>query len=269
MPNPLELSGQRAIEWLSAHGYGFSDDVQASPSLQRFQSTGAYGIEMPVVNDLASLEKTIRILQREDVYVTRFNETHGAFLLCDSEIRDMLQLCSEERYGILFGLGPRPEYDRRASFYRSSFGLELGRQINNNDALRASVSDALRLASLGCTGLIVYDLGVLRVLNAMRVDGTLPKDTVFKVSSHCMVSNSMIAEIFVENGADGLTVTHDLGLPMLQSMRAASGIASLDVPIDVYKDKGGFIRFHEISEIVQVASPVFLKIGRKMGTDHY
>ncbi len=269
MESRLFLSGQRALLWLKAHGYNTVDDVEPQVSPYRFATGGAYGVEVPVVNNLATLRKTIHLLREEGVYVTRFNETHGAFLLCDSEIREMLALCAQEGYGIAFGLGPRPEYDRRAAFYRSEFGMEQARQINNHDALRASVTDALRLASLGCRGLIVYDLGVLRVLNAMRAEGELPHDMIFKVSSHCMVSNSMLAEIHAENGANSLTVSHDVGLPMLQAMRRAAPAASLDVPLDVYRNKGGFIRFHEVAEIVQVAAPVFLKIGSSSQTDPY
>lgn len=265
----LFLSGQKALCWLETHGYGVSDDIKPKPSGEKFTSGGSYGVEVPVINSLHILEKTIQILRGEGVYVTRFNETHGAFLLCDNEIREMLELCAEEGYGMIFGLGSRPEYDRRATFYRSSFGLEQARQINNHDALRANVADALRLASLGCRGLIVYDLGVLRVLHAMRSEGELPSDMIFKVSSHCMVSNSMLAEIHVENGANCLTVTHDVGLPILEYMRKVSSKASLDVPLDVYRDKGGFIRFHEVAEIVQVAAPVFLKIGASTQSNPY
>ena len=264
MSDKLILSGQRALKWLEDHGYGFTDDIQPE-----FASGGSYGVEMPVINNLETLQKTIHILRNEGVYVTRFNETHGAFLLCDSEIREMLELCAEEKYGIIFGLGPRPEYDRRAAFYRSAFGMEQKRQINNHDALRASITDALRLASLGCKGLIVYDLGILRVLNAMRLEGELPQDMIFKVSSHCMVSNPMLAEIHVENGANSLTVTHDVGLPILQYMRSVAPNASLDVPMDVYKDKGGFMRFHEVAEIVQVAAPVFIKVGSSAQANPY
>jgi hypothetical protein len=147
--------------------------------------------------------------------------------------------------------------------------MEQARQINNHDALRANVTDALRLADLGCRGLIVYDLGVLRVLNIMRNEGELPKNMVFKASSHCMISNPMIAEIYRENGADGLTVIHDVGLPMLESIRRVAPEVSLDVPLDVYHNKGGFIRFHEVAEIVQVAAPVFLKIGASAQVDPY
>lgn len=265
----LTLSGSNAIQWLKNHDYGFSDDTRPRASARQFNNGGIYGVEIPVINNLDTLRKTIHILHNEGVYVSRFNETHGAFLLCDSEIQEMLALCREENYGMIFGLGPRPEYDRRAAFYRSPFGMEQARQLNNNDALRASVNDALRLAALGCRGLVVYDIGVLRILKLMRDESALPEDMIFKVSSHCMVSSPMLAQIHVENGADCLTTSHDVGLPVLQFMRKVSPGVSLDVPMDVYHDKGGFIRFHEVAEIVQVAAPVFLKVGASAQSNPY
>lgn len=256
-----KLSAGRAAAWLRENGFPFSDQIPLEVTQQRFAKGGQYGVEIPVVNNMRILQTMVRLLKSEGVYATRFNETHGSFLLSDSEIQEMLCLARESGYGYTFGLGPRPEYDIKASFYRSPFGLELGRKLNNNDAIRASVEEALRLADLGCRGLIVYDIGVLRILNKMRKDGVLPQNTAFKLSSHCMVSNPMIAQMFHENGADSVTTVHDLTLPVLQEMRRMNNGLVFDVPIDVYKSKGGYIRFYELAELVQVASPIILKMG--------
>ncbi|MFT3770476.1 MAG: hypothetical protein QM820_34035 [Minicystis sp.] len=203
----------------------------------------------------------MKLLREEGVYCTRFNETHGSFLLSDQELQEMLALAAESGYGMVVGLGPRPEYDIKATFYRSEFGLEQGRQVNNNDAVAFSIEEAFRLVDLGCRGILVYDIGLLRVLKQMRSAGALPEDVRFKTSSHCAVSNPMIAQVILENGADSATTAHDLGLPVLQEMRRLNPGLCLDVPTDAYRSKGGFIRFYDLAEIVQVASPVFLKMG--------
>lgn len=251
----------KARDWLDAKGWPSTDEIDLKPSLKRFPRGGQYGVEMPVVNDMKTLELTTKLLREEGVYCTRFNETHGSHLLSDQEIGEMLALARSHGCGYVFGLGPRPEYDVKASFYRTEFGMEMGRQINNNDALRWSIDEALRLVELGCRGLIVYDVGVLRVLKALRDDDLIPADVVLKTSSHCMASNPMLAQIFRENGADSITTTHDLGLPVLAEMRRLAGDLVLDIPTDVYKTKGGYIRFFELAEFVRCASPVFLKMG--------
>lgn len=265
----LQNTEQEAVRLLKKYNMPVTDNLPLIDSEERFQYGGQYGVEIPAINNFKSLDLIIQLLKKYEVYCTRFNETHGSFLLSDGEIEDMLGLCSEHGYGITFGLGPRPEYDIKSTFYRTKFGLELGRQLNNNDAISHSVAEAIRLTELGCRGLIVYDLGILRILNTLRSKGEIPSDTRFKISSHCMVSSPYIAKIYHENGADSITTIHDLSLGMLQEIRRINPELILDVPIDVYLSKGGFIRFYEIAKIVKVAAPVFLKMGASSQSDPY
>ena len=251
----------RARTWLRVNELPYSDEIELEASGREFADGGQYGVEVPVVNNFKVLEATLNLLRSEGLPVTRFNETLGAFLLADSEVRDMLDLCRENNVGMLFALGPRPEYDRKAAFYRGGFGASQGRRVNNNDALAVAAEEALRLTEMGCRGLIAYDLGVIRMLNEMRKAGILPAETMIKVSSHCIISNPLTAQVYYENGANSVTTIHDLGLPVLQEMRRLSPELTIDLPTDVYGSKGGFIRFYEVPELVQLCSPIFLKIG--------
>ncbi|MFF9808953.1 hypothetical protein ACF1G5_28200 [Streptomyces coeruleorubidus] len=257
----VRISAGRGRDWLLHKGYPVGDGIEMAASPEQYDGGGQYGVEIPVINSYRELLQVTACLDEAGITVTRYNETHGSILLSDAELKDMFALCRDRREGILISLGPRPEYDVKSTFYRTPFGLEMGRQINNHDAFRACVEETVRLADLGCRGIIVYDLGVARVLAEMREDGALPSDLVLKTSSHCMATNPFLARIFAENGADSITTAHDLGLPVLQEMRRLSPGLPLDVPIDVYRTKGGFIRFYEAAEIVQIAAPVMLKIG--------
>lgn len=257
----VTMSGGAGLDWLAKKAYPYTDSLTPVASGTEFEAGGQYGVEIPVVNSFAELERVIKLIQDSGLYVTRFNETQGSFLLSDSELSEMFELCQENQYGILISMGPRPEYDPKGSFYRSDFGLEMGRQINNNDALRACMAETLRLAELGCRGITVYDIGVMRLIAEMRQDGLLPPDFVIKTSTHCMATNPFLAKIFAENGADSITLAHDLGLPVIQEIRRLNSGLALDFPTDVYKSKGGFIRFYELAEILQVAAPVMLKMG--------
>jgi len=256
----ITISASRGKDILNKYGIAFGDDVPLVVSNKEFELGGHFGVEIPAVNTFRNIELTIKLMKQENVYCTRFNETVGAHLLCDSEVKEILSICKENGIGILFSCGPRPEYDTKSSFYRSQFGLEQGRRLNNNDAMRQSIEEVLRLSDLGCRGVTVYDIGLLRILNQMKLDGLLPEDFLFKASTHCMVTNSEIAKIHEDTGYTSLTTAHDLSLHMLQAMRQRVHVP-LDVPTDVYKSKGGFIRFYELSEIIQTASPVMLKMG--------
>jgi hypothetical protein len=251
----------RARQWLQDNHLPYSDEIALEASGREFTDGGHYGVEVPVVNNFRVLEATLGMLQQEGLPVTRFNETLGAFLLSDAEVNDMLDLCRESGVGMVFALGPRPEYDRKAAFYRSGFGASQGRRINNNDAMALCAEEAIRLTEMGCRGLIAYDLGVIRLLSQMRTAGLLPAELMIKASSHCIVSNPLTARIYFENGANSVTTMHDLGLAVLQEMRAASPELTIDLPTDVYGTKGGFIRFYEVPELVQICSPMMLKIG--------
>src|SRR5215813_2815881 len=219
----------RGRKWLQENHLPYSDEIPLQASGGQFTEGGHYGIEVPVVNNFKVLQATLGLLQKEGLPVTRFNETLGAFLLSDSEVSDMLDLCRESGAGMVFALGPRPEYDRKAAFYRGGFGASQGRRINNNDALAQSAEEAFRLTELGCRGLISYDLGVIRMLSDMVKAGVLPSDLVIKASSHCIVSNPLTAKVFYENGATNVTTMHDLGLPVLQDMRTLSPELVIDL----------------------------------------
>jgi hypothetical protein len=257
----ITRGASRARQWLRDNGLPYSDEITLEASGREFADGGHYGVEIPVVNNFRVLEATLGLLRSEGLPVTRFNETLGAFLLSDAEVKDMLDLCRESRVGMVFALGPRPEYDRKAAFYRGGFGASQGRRINNNDAIAQSAEEAIRLTEMGCRGLISYDLGVIRMLSDMRTAGVLPADLMIKSSSHCIVSNPLTARVYYENGTNSVTTMHDLGLSVLQDIRKLSLELTIDLPTDVYGSKGGFIRFYEVPELVQICSPMMLKIG--------
>ncbi|MFN3249404.1 U32 family peptidase [Roseibium album] len=265
----VKRSASEARAKLSGLGLPESDREPLVLSARTFELGGHYGVEMPAINSFQQMEATISALKLEGVYCTRFNETHGSHLLSDSEISDMIGICRENEYGILVGVGPRPEYDINSSFYRTQFGLEMGRQLNNNEIFAQALEEVFRLCELGCRGIIIYDVGLMRVVKELRDAGGLPRRLVLKTSSHCMATNAPIARIFHENGADSITTAHDLSLSMLQSMRTYVPELVLDVPTDVYRTKGGFIRWFDLAELVQVASPVFLKMGASIQSDPY
>src|SRR5262249_141388 len=225
----ISRGASRGRQWLQENHLPYSDEITLRASAGEFVEGGHYGIEVPVVNNFKVLQATLGLIQQEGLPVTRFNETLGAFLLSDTEVQDMLDLCRESGVGMVFALGPRPEYDRKAAFYRGGFGASQGRRINNNDALAQCAEEAFRLTDMRCRGLIAEDLGVIRMLNDMRHAGALPADLMIKASSHCIVSNPLTARVYYENGANSVTTMHDLGLPVLQDMRKGSPELTIDL----------------------------------------
>ncbi|MFT3742202.1 MAG: hypothetical protein QM752_05990 [Gammaproteobacteria bacterium] len=55
-------SSARAESWLMSNHFPYSDDIQMISSSERFEDGSSYGIEIPVINSMNTLEKTIYYL---------------------------------------------------------------------------------------------------------------------------------------------------------------------------------------------------------------
>jgi hypothetical protein len=106
------------------------------------------------------------------------------------------------------------------------------------------------------------------MFSAMRAAGELPADMQAKVSVMLPVANPASARVIADLGAGTINLPTDLTLAQIAAIRAA-----VDLPLDIYVEcpdnLGGFVRFHEIAEIVRVAAPVYLKFGLRGTSDPY
>ena len=89
-----------------------------------------------------------------------------------------------------------------------------------------------------------------------------------KMSVMLAIANPATARVLAQLGASTLNVTPDLSLAQIAAIRAA-----VDLPLDVYVEVpdtlGGFVRLHEIPELIRVASPVYVKFGLRNAPDIY
>src|SRR6266516_6452232 len=89
-----------------------------------------------------------------------------------------------------------------------------------------------------------------------------------KVSVILPAANPSSVRVLADLGADTLNLPPDLSLAQIAAIRAA-----VDVPIDFYVEApealGGFVRLHEIPELIRIASPVYLKFGLRNAPDIY
>jgi hypothetical protein len=74
--------------------------------------------------------------------------------------------------------------------------------------------------------------------------------------------------VLADLGADTINLPTDLPLEEIAAIRRA-----VDVPLDVYVEApdnvGGFVRLHEIPELIRVAAPVYVKFGLRNAPDVY
>ncbi len=81
-------------------------------------------------------------------------------------------------------------------------------------------------------------------------------------------ANPPAARALVDLGASTINLPTDLSLAQIAAIRAA-----VDCPLDVYVEApdnlGGFVRLHELPDLIRVASPVYVKFGLRNAPDVY
>jgi len=178
----------------------------------------------------------------------------------------MVSLAKEANVELVLSIGPRATYDTSASVLTPE-GQRMGLRLRGQDQIVRAIEDVRRASELGCNSFLLYDEGLLWVLNEMRIYNELPSETKFKVSAHTGHGNPCSAKLIESIGADSINPVRDLQLPMLSAIRQ-----TINIPIDLHTENpassGGFIRHYEVPEIIRVASPVYLKTGGSVAKTH-
>jgi hypothetical protein len=243
-------------------------DLHALPdSLKRFPDGAQYRIEIPSTEGPDCLRAVLEEASRLAVRVHRVSQGSGVFLHTDAELDDMAQLAGDSRVEVSLFLRPNAGWDTSA-MARAPAGAALAAAARGQDQVVACLDDARRAAEHGFRSVLVADLGVLAAFDAMRRAGALPAEMQAKVSVMLPVANATSAQVVERLGANTLNLPTDLTLPQIAAIRAA-----VDIPVDIYIESpdslGGFIRMHEIPEIIRVAAPVYLKFGLRNAPDIY
>ena len=87
----------------------------------------------------------------------------------------------------------------------------------------------MRNIEAGFRGFLVYDEGVLYILNKMRTEGLIPAETIFKFSVFGGYCSAAGAKVIESMGADSMNPISDVSLPILGGIRQA-----VDIPLEVY-----------------------------------
>jgi len=242
-------------------------DLYDLPSSEKRFSCGAhFGIEIPTVNTAAACRSLINEAEKLKIQINRIDETYGAFRHTFDELKEYDLICKDNGVDLNVSIGPRATYDTSATRL-SEQGRYIAYRIRGAEQLVFALEDAKRICEAGIRGIIVYDEGLLWVLNEARKHGELPVDVKFKNSAHNGHGNPASFKLLEQCGADSINPVRDLTLPMLAALRK-----SVNVPIDLHtdnpKESGGFIRVYEAAEMVRICAPVYLKTGNSCVSTH-
>jgi hypothetical protein len=257
---------QETRDYLKKIGMPQGDLFDMPTSTQRFPDGGAYRIEVPTVNTADAVGALLDTATKNNITINRVTETYGMFRHTAQEIKQYCRLCAEYGAELLLSVGPRATYDTGATVL-SEQGVRISYRLRGMEQMVRAVEDIKRGYDLGCRGFLIYDEGMLWLVNQMRQDGALPKDIIFKTSAHLGQCNPCSFKLLESLGADSINPVRDLQIPMIAALRAA-----VKVPLDVHTDNppgsGGFIRVYEAPEIVRVAAPVHCKTGNSVVAGH-
>lgn len=242
-------------------------DLYSLPtSEKRFDDGGQYRFEVPGIQGPAAMKALLEQLDNYGIEIHRVTQTKGIMFLLDSEIEKMLEYASKWNVELLLATGPRATTDTSASV-NTPEGVRMGYRLRGEEQVVRAVEDIRRAARLGVRSFMVYDEGLLWLLNKMRAEGFIPKDSKFKISAHTGHGNPCSAKLLEENGANSFNPVRDIQMQMLSAIRAA-----IDIPIDIHtenpKSTGGFIRHYEVPEFIRVAAPIYLKTGGSVAATH-
>ena len=254
-------------DFLSSIGLPPSDLTSLPTSEKRFPDGAQYRVEIPSTEGPRCLEAVLEEADALEVSVHRVSQGSGVFLLTDAELDAMAALAAAERIEVSLFARPNAGWDASA-MARSPAGAVLAPAARGQEQVVQVLDDARRAATHGFRSVLIADLGVLSVFRAMREAGQLPLDMQAKVSVMLPVANAATARVVEQLGASTINLPTDLSLAQIAAIRAA-----VDVPLDVYVESpdtlGGFVRLHEIPELIRVAAPVYLKFGLRNAPDVY
>jgi hypothetical protein len=235
-------------------------------SEKRFPDGAQYRFEVPGIQKPVAMAALLDATDKYDVQVHRVTQTRGIMLLTDPEIEEMAEMAKDAKIELFLSVGPRATYDTSASA-QTKEGARIGYRLRGYENLLYALEDVKRAVTLGIRGIVVYDEGLLWVLDKMRQQGEIPQNIHFKVSAHCGHGNPASAKLLENIGADSFNPVRDLQLNMIKALRNAINI-SIDIHTENPQSSGGFIRHYEVPEIIRTAAPVYLKTGGSVATHH-
>jgi hypothetical protein len=246
-------------DFMERQGIPGRDVYELPSSAQTFPDGGHYRIEIAGIERATTMEAMINEARRRNVVIHRAIATVGGSTYCDfQELKAMAQMARDEKIEVIMTIGHRKGWDPGSKEASTSEGGMQGFRLRGSDHISYWIADMMRNIEAGFRGFLVYDEGILFLVNQMRKEGFIPKETVFKFSvfgGYCSPAGAKVIETM---GANTLNPSSDVSLPILASIRKAVRIP-LDVYIIVVDSFGGMFRAYEAPEIARLASPCYFK----------
>jgi len=228
-------------------------------SSKQFADGANFRIEIACVERASTMETLIKEAGIRGITVHRVIAAVGGSTYCDfEELKAMAQMANDAKIEMIMTVGHRKGWDAGAKEISTSEGAMQAFRLRGSDHVSYHIADIMRCIEAGHRGFLVYDEGVLFLINAMRNEGLIPAETIFKFSvfgGYCSAAGAKVVESM---GVNSLNPASDVSLPILGSIRQAVTIP-LDVYLIIVDSFGGMFRAYEAPEIARIASPCYFK----------
>lgn len=245
--------------FMEAQGIPGRDGYDLPTSDKAFPDGANFRIEMAGIERASTMEAMLDEARKRNVTIHRVIAAVGGATLVDfEELKALAQMAYDEKIEVVMTVGHRKGWDAGAREMSNSEGAMQAFRLRGSDNISYHIADLMRCVEAGYRGFLVYDEGVLSILNQMRKEGFLPKETIFKFSVFGGYCSAAGAKVVQSMGVNSLNPSSDVSLPILASIRKA-----IDIPLDVYvivvDSFGGTFRAYEAPEIARIASPCYFK----------
>jgi hypothetical protein len=236
-------------------------DAHDLPTSKKFFPDGAhYRIEIAGIEHYANFAAMMDEAKKYKLPIHRAICTVSGSTYMDFEdMKKLARHAHDEKVELVMVIGHRKAWDVGSKEMAYSEGVPQGPRHRGCDSISYWVEDMMRCLEAGIRGFLVLDEGCLRLVNQMRTEGFIPKETIFKWSVFGGQTSPAGAKLLKELGADTMNPISDISLPILGAIRA-----TVDMPLDVYMiivdTFGGMFRAYDAPDIARVASPVYFKI---------
>ena len=236
------------------------DSYSLPTSDKAFPDRTHYRFEIAGVERASTMEAMTDEAQKRDVTVHRVVATVGGSTFCDfEELKAIAEMASDAGIEVIMTVGHRKAWDVGAKESATPEGSMQGYRLRGSDNISYHIADMMRNIEAGFRGFLVYDEGVLFIVNKMREEGFIPKETIFKFSVFGGYCSAAGAKVIESLGANSMNPLSDVSLPILAGIRKTVSIP-LDVYVIIVDAFGGVFRAYEAPEIARVASPCYFKI---------
>jgi hypothetical protein len=245
--------------FMEKEGIPGRDAYDLSTSTKVFPDGANFRIEIAGVERASTMEAMIKAAEKRALIIHRAIATVGGSTYCDfQELKDMAQMAKDAGIEMITTVGHRKGWDAGSKEISTSEGQMQGFRLRGSDHISYHIADIMRNIDAGHRGFLVYDEGVLFILNKMRDEGVIPAETIFKFSVFGGYCSAAGAKVIESMGANSMNPISDVSLPILGGIRK-----TVDIPLDVYiiivDSFGGMFRAYEAPEIARVASPCYFK----------